>query len=196
MPVLSGLELIKKVLDEGRSVHFIVISGYKYFEYAQQAIKYGVEDYLLKPIDEVELNQILKKIADTETNREKESRSVDTMVKKLHDSRYILHREFLNSISGDGEMNLEEVNKNYGLNFGDGLFRVICCKLDGDNRVEKNEQQINLILKKTGALVEQAFQGCVRDKMCIRDRILMEGALKDPGRLVRSETQIWAGKQI
>ena len=82
MPVLSGLELIKKVIDEGRSVHFIVISGYKYFEYAQQAIKYGVEDYLLKPIDEVELNQILKKIADTETNREKESRSVDTMVKK------------------------------------------------------------------------------------------------------------------
>ena len=163
MPVLSGLELIKKVIDEGRSVHFIVISGYKYFEYAQQAIKYGVEDYLLKPIDEVELNQILKKIADTETNREKESRSVDTMVKKLHDSRYILHREFLNSISGDWEMNLEEVNKNYGLNFGDGLFRVICCKLDGDNRVEKNEQQINLILKKTGALVEQAFQGCVRD---------------------------------
>ena len=133
MPVLSGLELIKKVIDEGRSVHFIVISGYKYFEYAQQAIKYGVEDYLLKPIDEVELNQILKKIADTETNREKESRSVDTMVKKLHDSRYILHREFLNSISGDWEMNLEEVNKNYGLNFGDGLFRVICCKLDGDN---------------------------------------------------------------
>ena len=103
MPVLSGLELIKKVIDEGRSVHFIVISGYKYFEYAQQAIKYGVEDYLLKPIDEVELNQILKKIADTETNREKESRSVDTMVKKLHDSRYILHREFLNSISGDGD---------------------------------------------------------------------------------------------
>ena len=34
MPVLSGLELIKKVIDEGRSVHFIVISGYKYFEYA------------------------------------------------------------------------------------------------------------------------------------------------------------------
>ena len=91
MPVLSGLELIKKVIDEGRSVHFIVISGYKYFEYAQQAIKYGVEDYLLKPIDEVELNQILKKIADTEANREKESRSVDTMVKKLHDSRYICH---------------------------------------------------------------------------------------------------------
>lgn len=163
MPVLSGLELIKKVIDEGRSVHFIVISGYKYFEYAQQAIKYGVEDYLLKPIDEVELNQILKKISDAESSREKEIHSVDTMAKKLHDSRYILHREFLNSISGDGEMNLEEVNKNYGLNFGDGLFRVICCKLDGDIRIEKNEQQINLILKKTGALTEQALYECVQD---------------------------------
>lgn len=163
MPVLNGLELIKKVVSEGRNIHFIVISGYKYFEYAQQAIKFGVEDYLLKPIDEVELNQILKKIADTETSREHEIQNVGTMARKLHDSRYILHREFLNSISEERDMNLEEINKHYCLNFGDGLYRVICCKLDCDNHTEKNEQQINLILKKIRALMEQTFETCVRD---------------------------------
>ncbi len=53
MPGLSGLELIERVTDElGEDApHFIVISGYRYFEYARKAIKYGVEDYLLKPIE-------------------------------------------------------------------------------------------------------------------------------------------------
>lgn len=163
MPGLSGLDLIKKVTEENRPIHFIVISGYKYFEYAQQAIKYGVEDYLLKPIDEVELNSILKKIADEEYSRRKEMGSADKMAKKLRNSRYILHREFLNSIMHGTALNLEEVNRNYGLNFQNGIFRVICCKLDRDMGMEKNEDQANLILKKSGSLLEQSFSGCVQD---------------------------------
>ena len=52
MPSLSGLDMIKKVTESSLPVHFIVISGYRYFEYAQTALKFGVKDYLLKPIEE------------------------------------------------------------------------------------------------------------------------------------------------
>ena len=62
MPKLTGLEMIEKVSMSGIKVHFIVVSGYRYFEYAQRALKYGVKDYLLKPIDETELNKILEKV--------------------------------------------------------------------------------------------------------------------------------------
>ena len=62
MPKISGLDLIRMTREHHRDVKFIVISGYKEFEYAQQALQYGVEDYLLKPINEEELNHVMRKI--------------------------------------------------------------------------------------------------------------------------------------
>ena len=41
-----------------------VISGYRQFDYAYNALKYDVADYLLKPIDAIELNSALKKISE------------------------------------------------------------------------------------------------------------------------------------
>ena len=61
MPVYDGLELIRRTTEMGLSPAFIIISGYKYFEYAYSAFKYGVIDYLLKPIDRDQLNEVLEK---------------------------------------------------------------------------------------------------------------------------------------
>ncbi|RAP77440.1 response regulator transcription factor [Paenibacillus montanisoli] len=64
MPVVDGLELIQTVQERlGKSVKFIIISGYGDFKYAQQAVRFGVQDYLLKPIDEVELMETLQRIS-------------------------------------------------------------------------------------------------------------------------------------
>jgi two-component system, response regulator YesN len=64
MPVMDGLELIRCTHELQRdAVHFIVISGYREFEYAHTALKYGVEDYLLKPVNEHELNATLKRLS-------------------------------------------------------------------------------------------------------------------------------------
>lgn len=163
MPGLSGLELIRKVTESELHPHFIVISGYKYFEYAQQAIKYGVEDYLLKPVDETELNEILKRICEKERNRQRERGHLYAVEQKLSDSKYVLHREFLNSITAGEAASLESANKNYGLSFGQGIFRVFCMKVDRDIRREKNEQQMKLILRKLEKIVEQEFSNVVRD---------------------------------
>ncbi|MCM3110916.1 response regulator transcription factor [Lederbergia lenta] len=63
MPVLSGLELIEKVVNEiDSSPKFIIISGYDDFSYAQQAVRYGVSDYILKPIEKAEVESILIKL--------------------------------------------------------------------------------------------------------------------------------------
>lgn len=50
MPGCDGIELIQRAKALQPKLHFIVISGYRKFEYAQNALKYGVEDYLLKPL--------------------------------------------------------------------------------------------------------------------------------------------------
>lgn len=57
MPGISGIELGKQVLELYEPVRIIVLSGYSEFSYAQEAIKIGVSDYLLKPIDTDELCQ-------------------------------------------------------------------------------------------------------------------------------------------
>lgn len=64
MPGCSGIELIQQARDVQPNLHFIIISGYRKFEYAQSALKYGVEDYLLKPIKQEELTGILMRLSD------------------------------------------------------------------------------------------------------------------------------------
>lgn len=73
MPKVTGLELIKKIRSINDNVKFIILSGYDDFSYAKTAIKYGVENYILKPINEEELEEALTKIVDT-MNKEKEKK--------------------------------------------------------------------------------------------------------------------------
>ena len=64
MPFMDGLELsrlVKKALPRTR---IIVLSGYNEFEYAKEAIKIGISDYLLKPVSSAGLIDALKKAAD------------------------------------------------------------------------------------------------------------------------------------
>lgn len=89
MPVLDGLELIKKVNAEGEyQPLFIIISGYPDFSYAQQAFRYHVSDYILKPVDERELTATLKKLAITLNQKQlisitKEKPLVDIVIESL-----------------------------------------------------------------------------------------------------------------
>lgn len=64
MPGYDGLELIKRTKEAGIESEFVMISGFKQFEYAQNAMKYGVKYYLLKPIEEDKLTEIIKEIAE------------------------------------------------------------------------------------------------------------------------------------
>ncbi|MDY8092583.1 response regulator [Paenibacillus polymyxa] len=65
MPVLDGLELIRSVLEQSTEHPvFIILSGYSDFAYAQQAIRYGVHDFMLKPIDEGDFSATLRKLSE------------------------------------------------------------------------------------------------------------------------------------
>lgn len=62
MPDMSGLELIDKMSSRGLCKNFIILSGHDNFSFAQQAIRYEVMDYLLKPLDKEQLLDVLQKI--------------------------------------------------------------------------------------------------------------------------------------
>lgn len=71
MPQVTGLELLKELKKISSDVKFIILSGYDDFSYAKKAIELGVENYILKPIDEEELEKTLKNTIN-KINQEKE----------------------------------------------------------------------------------------------------------------------------
>ena len=62
MPKMYGTDVIRIAREKGYKGKFIFLSGYSDFTYAQTAIRYGVNFYLTKPIDEDELLQALHTI--------------------------------------------------------------------------------------------------------------------------------------
>ena len=64
MPGCHGLELIERAKRLKPALEIVIISGYAHFEYAQSAIRHGVGDYLLKPIDRQELMETMRKLGE------------------------------------------------------------------------------------------------------------------------------------
>ncbi|CAH1221291.1 Regulator of RpoS [Paenibacillus allorhizoplanae] len=59
MPVMDGLRLAEEIGSRGFQTEVIIISGYSDFSYAKQALRHGVSDYLLKPLDVDEVLRVL-----------------------------------------------------------------------------------------------------------------------------------------
>lgn len=62
MPEKNGFELIEEAKDRGLCDRFIILTGYDEFEYVRKALRTGVVDYLLKPIDKNEIAILLAHI--------------------------------------------------------------------------------------------------------------------------------------
>lgn len=81
MPGISGLEAIRSAREQGYSGKIIIVSSYTDFKYAQEAIRYGVQHYVTKPIDEDELAAILKEFA-AEFEKDAQVRSTHSQYRK------------------------------------------------------------------------------------------------------------------
>lgn len=63
MPQLSGIDFVKKAREVQMYFQLIIISGYQNFDYAKSGMDLGAVNYLLKPIDKVELERTLEEVA-------------------------------------------------------------------------------------------------------------------------------------
>lgn len=89
MPGFNGLDVIRKMINEEQEMQFIIVSGYGQFEYAQQAIRYGVSDYLLKPVMVDEMESALQHVVSSLDKKRKERTvsEMDGLEKKLYEIR-------------------------------------------------------------------------------------------------------------
>lgn len=166
MPRIDGLELIKRCRDKKYHIIFIVISGYKEFEYAHKAIIYGVENYLLKPIQEEELNEALKKAIDKYERTEKQGISQKKLEEKVEEREKIIKQSFLKNILDQKNQDIEE----YPLDFQGSLYRGIDIKLDYIDYRMSDEKQDEIVIKNVINIVEECLHESMdRDLICAKE---------------------------
>lgn len=107
MPKLPGLEVVKQVREKGYNGKIIILSGFSDFKYAQEAIRYGVEYYLTKPIDEDELTQTLQEI---NKNLEKEIRHQEVLEQYRAKARTIILYDILEGNANINHINIPQMN--------------------------------------------------------------------------------------
>lgn len=85
MPYMDGLELTSYVKETYSDIEIVIFSGYNDFTYAREALRYGVVDYVLKPVDPDEFHKTLERvkrhIAERWEERERLSRQEDDLKK-------------------------------------------------------------------------------------------------------------------
>lgn len=145
MPVMDGLDLVKAIEEQNLDTCIIMLSGYKDFEYAKEALENGAYQYLLKPIDNQKLvESVLAGIKHIEQKRSnlKKLNNIENDYTIIKNS--IIHAILLNKYDNQ---KTKELIENYQLGISNyGL--VVFIKAD-EGKFDNNELEniINNILR-------------------------------------------------
>ncbi len=107
MPFLSGLKLLERIHSISPDTVIVIISGYNKFEYAQEAIKFGVYRYLLKPVNSDEFNTVIAEAAELVNSNKKNETGKSLNFQKI---MKLLKENYKNS-----EYNLTVLSEQSGL---------------------------------------------------------------------------------
>lgn len=120
MPYMDGLQLAERLKGEREQIEIIVFSGFDEFEYAQQAIKLNVLEYILKPVNVEELTEILSQIKIKLDKRNAEKRDIALLRENYQKSLPIIKEHFLTDLV-HGKLDIEEIEEGMKL-FSRELF--------------------------------------------------------------------------
>lgn len=135
MPGMDGLDLARIFYERELKCDLVLLSGYQLFDYARQAIVYGVKDYLVKPTKFEELTEVflrLRKQLDSTTTLEIDSQENFPKNKIIRTIEEYISNNFssvtLEGLSGVVNMNFQYISKYYkqktGKSFSDYLLRI------------------------------------------------------------------------
>lgn len=138
MPEMDGLTLLQEIRKREEQVRFIILTGYDEFNYAREAIRLGVDNYILKPINEEEMERQLREtVQKLEEIDKKKIQYIDEKTQWMH---------FLN-----GKLKKEEYGKYrklLGLEEETGTYYAAVMRWNADKLKEKKIADVIMELKK------------------------------------------------
>lgn len=173
MPNYDGLELIRLCREKFPDTYFIIISGYSEFDYAKNAIRYGVEDYLLKPIKKKELEGALSRIRekyDSSNTAELEKERLRSMADSAKDRiRQDLLADVLRCAEEPGAvfgLEMEEANRKYQCGFRPGLFTAVIFQLYQKQGAMRRDS-LDFLAGKLREIVQEQLRGCCTELLTL-----------------------------
>jgi two-component system response regulator YesN len=147
MPGMDGLAMIKEIRDIVPDSKIIIITGYRDFEYARDAVKYGIFDFILKPTKIEELNAVVAKaVKDLKSSREKAD-ELDKLQKLFQQNIPILREKLLYDIIYGINTNEDEISSKTAL-FGIKINKFILIvveseiKEDDENKLDQYNKHL------------------------------------------------------
>lgn len=98
MPFMDGLELSRMVKAELPDIKIVILSGYDDFEYAKQAIKIGVAEYLLKPVSSAVLLEHLSEIAEKVRDEREDLALKKVYYQEMQENEELIKMKFLGEL--------------------------------------------------------------------------------------------------
>ncbi|TDQ36269.1 response regulator transcription factor [Aureibacillus halotolerans] len=166
MPGMSGIELIETIRETDKHVRFIILSGHAEFDFARRALQSQVEGYLLKPVDEDELETHLARLSQ---GMAKEAELSPTFVKAL-----LLNSESLPTVlSIDHQLLVIHMEKNTVEPFQETfkIVETLFRERSAYTCVPLKKDRLIVILGKRQAPWNQEIRG-LRSKAAERQRVL------------------------
>ena len=163
MPFMDGLELCKLVKKELPNIKILILSGYDEFDYAKEAIRLGVTEYLLKPISSGKLLEALNGVSES-IRREKEDK--DLVRKYMEEMRENTEHEkqkfFEQMIAGNLSMaDALETGKKYEMNLSAGMYNLLLFRFTlGEENRKSGEllREAEYAIKKLTERLEYVFE--------------------------------------
>lgn len=161
MPYMDGLTFCKKLKEQYQNIKIIIYSGFDEFEYAQEAIKIEVEEYILKPINSNELRQVFERIKENLDKELDEKRNIDKLRKYYLESLPVLRENFFISLL-EGRLSEEKI-ETYAANYQIGLrgpyYVVTALHISAAKQHGEVQMDASLLMISVKKLVEEQLSG-------------------------------------
>src|SRR5699024_570558 len=113
MPYMDGMELANRVKTEYPATKLLIFTGFDEFEYAKEAVHLEVEEYLLKPVNSVELTGVFSSLKTKLDQEISEKQNVEILQKYYMESLPLLQANFYSTLI-EGRISGEELDKYMG----------------------------------------------------------------------------------
>ncbi len=139
MPFMDGLQLSQIMRDRLPATKIIILSGHDEFEYAQQAIKLGVFEYLLKPVSQQDLMGALHHVASALEQENQERQVLQQLREQVELNRAALRERLLLKLVTGAATSAEAIEKSdlLGLDLVSRCYLVVAIKLEPTGRPDQ-----------------------------------------------------------